>query len=170
MKHLGACISAMLLLLAISSGTEARAGQPVKFPIDGAFAQSAPAGTLCDFDYYEEVVVDGFVQLFVDDSGFIVESYLEHYTNLYVLHVNAETGSWFDEVDHYNVVGEQTEDDLSRRTVGLFWHGRNADGSVTVVRAGSIYMDFLTGEVTFTPNSGPDFAALVCPALGGAPA
>src|SRR4029078_3597309 len=57
------------------------------------------------------------------------------------------------------------------KTVGVFWHLRDAAGRMVVVQAGPLTLDLTTGELTkVTPNVDPDFAAVICPALGGSPA
>ena len=57
------------------------------------------------------------------------------------------------------------------KQVGLIWHLRDASGNLVVVGAGEALIDTSTGELLkFTPNFKPDFAAVICPALGGAPA
>ena len=60
--------------------------------------------------------------------------------------------------------GEESEKD-----VGVFWHLRDASGKMVLVHAGQLRFDE-TGLIKFTPNLNPDFAAVICPALGGNPA
>ena len=57
----------------------------------------------------------------------------------------------------------------SEKDVGIFWHLRDADGKMVVVQAGQLRFDE-TGLIKFTPNLNPDFADVVCHALGGNPA
>ena len=60
--------------------------------------------------------------------------------------------------------------DQTLKGVGLFWHLRTPAGKVVVVHAGQTVLDTATGEfVKLTPNSAPDLAAVICPALGGSP-
>jgi hypothetical protein len=60
---------------------------------------------------------------------------------------------------------------------GVIWHLRDADGRPVTVEAGQIRQTFVIsddGELiitnTFTPGLTPDFAEVICPALGGHPA
>ena len=86
---------------------------------------------------------------------------------LHVTHTNLATGFTLTEVDHFTVV---TASDGQNKQVGIFWHLRNADGKIVLVQAGQMVFS-ATGEVLkFTPNTNPDFAAVICPALGGHPA
>ena len=72
-------------------------------------------------------------------------------------------------VDHFT----QTFDAGAARfkEVGNFWHLRDARGKLVVVHSGQDIFDTNTGELLkITPNVNPDFAAVICPALGGSPA
>ena len=126
----------------------------------------APAGTLCDFKYRQEFrFVDHFT-VYGDPEN--ATRAIDHIT-LYVTHTNVQTGYSLTEVDRYNETfnaGDQTVKD-----VGVFWHLRTPAGRLVVVHAGQTVLDLTTGElVKFTPNSGSDFAAVICPVLGGSPA
>jgi hypothetical protein len=57
------------------------------------------------------------------------------------------------------------------RVVGIFWHLRDADGKIVLVQSGQLVINLETGEIfEVTPAINPDFAAVICPALGGQPA
>jgi opacity protein-like surface antigen len=126
----------------------------------------APAGTVCDFKYRQSFrFVDHFTVYGDPDNP---TRAIDHIT-LYVTHTNVNTGYFLTEVDRYNETynaGERTVKD-----VGVFWHLRTPAGNPVVVHAGQTVFDLVSGHlVKFTPNSGSDFAAVVCPLLGGSPA
>jgi hypothetical protein len=53
----------------------------------------------------------------------------------------------------------------------MFWALRDASGKLVVQQAGQLVFDTDTGEIVkITPQFNPDFAAVICPALGGNPA
>jgi hypothetical protein len=118
-----------------------------------------PAGTVCDFAYHGTVTGSDNAVIFPDRT-------IDH-VELNVTHENLATGFTLTEIDHFTVV---TAADGQNKQVGIFWHLRNAEGKIVVVHAGQMVFS-ATGEVLkFTPNTNPDFAAVICPALGGHPA
>jgi hypothetical protein len=126
----------------------------------------SPAGGLCDFKYRQAFrFVDHFTVFGDPDNA---TRAIDHIT-LYVTHTNVDTGYSLTEVDRYNET--YTAGDQRVKDVGVFWHLRTPSGKVVVVHAGQTVLDLTTGElVKFTPNSGSDFAGVICPALGGSPA
>ena len=56
------------------------------------------------------------------------------------------------------------------KTVGIFWHLRNADGQLVVIQAGQLVISAAGEILKVTPDVTPDNAAVICPALGGQPA
>jgi hypothetical protein len=82
-------------------------------------------------------------------------------------HTNVDTGFTLTETDYFSLhfsAGQIKE-------AGIQWHLRTPDGKLIVVHAGNIVFSDTTGDVvSFTPNTSPDFAAVICPALGGHPA
>jgi hypothetical protein len=56
------------------------------------------------------------------------------------------------------------------KNVGVFWHLRNAAGKLVVVQAGQMTFDSNGNLIKVTPHLNPDYAAVICPALGGSPA
>jgi hypothetical protein len=84
-------------------------------------------------------------------------------------HTNLDTGYSLTEVDHFTA---EFDDGTARyKQVGIFWHLRDPSGKLVVVQAGQSIFDTNTGELLkVTPNNNPDFAAVICPALGGSPA
>jgi hypothetical protein len=122
----------------------------------------AAAGQLCDFAYHQEFTVNfSFKEL---PNG----AYIEH-DRLFVEHTNLETGYTLREQDRQNFIVNPST--ATVKIVGVFWHLRDAAGKMVVVQAGQLTFDLNTGDLTkVTPNVDPDFAAVVCPALGGSPA
>jgi len=55
--------------------------------------------------------------------------------------------------------------------VGVVWHFSDTSGKLVVAHAGQIVYDLVGFQmVKFTPNSGGEWAAVICTALGGNPA
>ncbi len=134
-------------------------------PFSGTFGP-IPAGTLCDFAYAEEFSGVDNVTIFGDPANpdrTIVEE------NLYVKHINVDTGYFVDEYDHF--VFQLDAADATLKQIALNWHLRDPSGKIVVVQAGLLVLNMDTGEViSVTPNLNPDFGAVICPALGGSPA
>jgi hypothetical protein len=123
------------------------------------FDATLPAGTACDFDYHNVATGSDNAVIFPDKT-------IDH-IELQVTHTNLATGFTLTETDHFTLF---TAADGQNKQVGIFWHLRNADGKIVVVQAGQMVFS-ATGEVLkFTPNTNPDAAAVICPALGGSPA
>jgi hypothetical protein len=153
------------LLLALTLGTlatgvlvpVAAAAAPERFTetFEGEFF--SPAGDLCDFDYLQVFSGTDHVTIFPDRDQ-VQES-------LTVAHTNVDTNYTLTEHDQlFFTFAEDFEKD-----VGIFWHLRDPSGKMVVVQAGQIRYDG-NGIVRHTPNLNPDFAAVICPALGGNPA
>jgi type 1 fimbria pilin len=138
----------------------ASATPPTHATITFTGSDSEAAGTLCDFNLSESFSGTNDWTFFSDGSAKL------HQT-IQVSHVNDDTGFTLTETD---VVNLNFNPDGSAKNEGLFWHLRDASGKLVVVHAGQFVFDSLGNLVKFTPNSGPDFAAVICPALGGNPA
>jgi hypothetical protein len=86
-----------------------------------------------------------------------------------VVHRNVDTGYTLTETVRTHFVF-----DAARQTVmltGQNWRLRDPEGKIVVVHSGNLLFDLEQGElVRVTPNFGPDFAEVLCPALGGSPA
>ncbi len=155
----------LLAVLGLFVGLQApvlRAAPPthLQFTFTGSF--DVPAGGLCDFAYHQEFTVDERITLFA--NGRVIA----HDTQ-FVTHVNADTGFALSEVDHIQFMFDPSTERF--RQVGLVWHLRDAEGKLVVVQAGQLLIDTNTGEIVkATPNFNPDFAGIICPALGGEPA
>jgi hypothetical protein len=84
---------------------------------------------------------------------------------IHASHTNVDTGFKLTETDYFS---DQFRAG-TEKVVGIQWHLRTTGGKLVVVHAGELVVS--GGEVLkFTPNFNPDFAAVICPALGGQPA
>ena len=119
---------------------------------------TAQPGEVCDFTYHNEGTASVNAVIFPDGRE------IDQVT-LHITHTNLDTGFTLTENDYFSAQFTAGQE----KDVGIFWHLRNADGKIVVVHAGQLVF---SGDavVRFTPNSGPDFAAVICPALGGSPA
>jgi hypothetical protein len=136
----------------------AAAAPPTHTTTTGSGTFTFPAGTLCDFNYQLSFT-------FTDDITTFSDGRVETHETFQDSNTNSNTGYTLTDTDRINVTlnGDKV------KSVGLFWHLRDTDGKLVVVHAGERVVD-PSGLVKFTPNSGPDFAAVICPALGGNPA
>jgi hypothetical protein len=153
------------LLLALTMGAlatwvlapVAAAGAPERFTESFEGTRFFPAGEICDFDYSQTFSGTDEVTIFGDR--------VQVHETLTVSHTNVDT--------NYTL----TENDIlfftfhadSEKDVGIFWHLRDPNGKMVVVQAGQLRFDE-TGLIKFTPNLNPDFADVICHALGGNPA
>jgi hypothetical protein len=160
-------ITCLVLFAGALSAPAALADQPthvIRQTVSGSF--SAPAGTLCDFNYQNDftVVDTGVIFGDPDNPDRVVINETEYNT-----HINLDTGYTLTEVDQ--IVFHFDASDATEKNVGIFWHLRDPDGRIVVVQAGQQLFNTDTGELLrVTPNLNPDFAAVICPALGGQPA
>jgi len=124
------------------------------------------AGELCDFNYVQEFTVVDNTLIYGDPEN--PDKVLTQETQ-YVTHPNVDTGYTLSEVDHLALTF--TLADAHFKQVGMFWALRDANGKFVVQQAGQLLFNTDTGEVVkVTPHFDPDFAAVICPALGGNPA
>jgi len=153
------------LLLALTLGAlatgvlapVAAAGAPERFTESFEGTNFEPAGELCDFDYSQTFSGTDEVTIFADR--------VQVHETLTVTHTNVDSNYTLTETDTLNFTFAPD----SEMHVGIFWHLRDASGKMVVVQAGQLRFDE-TGLIKFTPNINPDFAAVICPALGGNPA
>ena len=162
MRRLAVVISFGLLIVALGS-TAASAAKPthiLKETFSDSF--SAPAGTLCDFNFSQSFTIVDTGQFF-DDGSFVLSE------TAYVANTNVDTDVTLTERVHYTL---QLDASAGRiKQAGLIVHLRDASGKLVVVQAGQLVIDTETGEVVkVTPAVNPDFAGMICPALGGQPA
>jgi hypothetical protein len=149
-----------LAIAALATGVlvpVAAAAPPEHFTESFEGSDLVPAGELCDFNYLQTFSVTDEVTIFGDR--------VQVHESLTVSHTNLDTNYTLTETDTLNF----TFSEGSAKNVGVFWHLRDSDGKMVVVQAGQLLFDD-TGLIKFTPNINPDFAAVVCPALGGNPA
>ena len=150
----------VLGVLTLAAGsTAAWADGPQHVMTTFPFENTQPAGTFCDFNYHEVATVSLNAVIFTD-------SQIDQIT-IFDTHTNLDTGFALTETDYLSA---QFAADGQQKTVGIFWHLRNADGKIVVVQAGQLVIS-PTGEIVkVTPDLNPDNAAVICPALGGQPA
>jgi len=147
----------VLTLAAGSTAAWADGPQHVKttFPFD---PPPLPAGAFCNFTYGEAATVSLNAIIFAGSETDHIA-----FTDT---HANLGTGFSLTETGDFTVVTTAGQ----AKTVGIFWHLRNADGKLVVVQAGQLVIS-PTGEIVkVTPDLNPDNAAVICPALGGQPA
>jgi hypothetical protein len=116
-----------------------------------------PAGKLCDFPYHDAFTATDNAVIF--PNGRMIEHAVIHAS-----HTNLATGYTLTETDHFNFF---TAANGQTKIVGVQWHLRNAQGKIVLVMAGLMVISPTGKVLKFTPNTNPDFAAVICPALGG---
>ena len=161
LSRLALIISFGLLTVALGA-TAASAAKPTHI-LKESFSDSfsAKAGELCDFNFSQSfTIVDTGV--FFDDESFVLAE------TAYVTNTNVDTGFTLSEVVHYTL--QLRVSDARIKQAGLIVHLRDASGKLVVVQAGQLVFDTETGELLkVTPAVNPDFAGVICPALGGQP-
>ena len=147
----------VLTLAAGSTAAWADSPQHVKstFPFD---PPPLPAGAFCNFTYGEAATVSL-------DAIIFAGSETDHiaFTDT---HTNLDTGFSLTETGDFTVFTAAGQ----AKTVGIFWHLRNAEGKLVVVQAGQLVISAAGEILQVTPDVNPDNAAVICPALGGQPA
>jgi hypothetical protein len=145
-----------------------------RFEVSGTFDPGSsdpelnPYGVpdMCTFDYVQSWDGIANVTTWGDPASFDKQIWNGP---IVVTHTNATDGVVLTEKASYTVILEDFNGEYpaTDTEAGLYWHLRDADGKVVVVKAGRIAWDNVEGTVTYTPNTSVDFWALVCPALGG---
>jgi len=149
----------VLGVLAPAAGTTAAwADGPVHVKTTFPFENPQPPGAFCDFNYGEVATVSL-------DAIIFAGSETDHiaFTDT---HTNLDTGFSLTETGDFTVFTTAGQ----AKTVGIFWHLRNADGQLVVVQAGQLVISAAGEILKVTPDVTPDSAAVICPALGGQPA
>jgi len=119
-----------------------------------------PAGTICDFDFHNVLtIVDNAI---ISPDGGMIEHLLTEATD-----TNNATGYTLTDIDHTTLF---TAADGQTRFAGLFFHLRDASGTLVVVNAGQVVISPTGAVLMFTPHMSPSDAAVLCTALGGHPA
>ena len=125
------------------------------FPFD---PPPLPAGAFCNFTYGEVATISLNAIIFAGTETDHI-AFTDTHTNL-------DTGFSLTETGDFTVFTTAGQ----AKTVGIFWHLRNADGQLVVVQAGQLVISAAGEIVKVTPAVNPDSAAVICPALGGQPA
>ena len=125
------------------------------FPFD---PPPLPAGTFCNFTYGEAATITLNAIIFANRETDHI-AFTDTHTNL-------DTGFSLTETGDFTVVTTAGQ----AKTVGIFWHLRNADGQLVVIQAGQLVISAAGEILKVTPDVTPDNAAVICPALGGHPA
>ena len=125
------------------------------FPFD---PPPLPAGAFCDFTYGEAATVTLNAIIFAGTETDHI-AFTDTHTNL-------DTGFSLTETGDFTVFTTAGQ----TKTVGIFWHLRNADGQLVVIQAGQLVISAAGEILKVTPDVNPDNAAVICPALGGQPA
>jgi len=155
-------LAATVLTLVVSAS--AAAPLHVKETFSGSF--TFKKGELCDFRYVQSFTAVDNILIYGDPEN--PDKVITQETQ-YVTHTNVATGYSLSEQDH--LVFTFTSADARFKQVGMFWALRDASGKLVVQQAGQLVFDTDTGEIVkVTPQFNPDFAAVICPALGGNPA
>ena len=125
------------------------------FPFD---PPPLPAGAFCNFTYGEAATVSLNAIIFANRETDHI-AFTDTHTNLDTTFSLTETGDF----TVFTTAGQT-------KTVGIFWHLRNADGQLVVIQAGQLVISAAGEILKVTPDVTPDNAAVICPALGGQPA
>lgn len=122
------------------------------FPFD---PPPLPAGTFCDFNYGEAATISLNAIIFAGrETDHIAFS---------DTHTNLDTGLSLTEAGDFTVFTTAGQ----TKTVGIFWHLRNADGKLVLIQAGQLVISAAGEILKVTADVNPDSAAVICPALGG---
>jgi len=152
-------VGAVLVMLTPAAGsTTAWAGGPQHVRSTFSFVNTQPAGAFCNFSYGEVATVTLDAIIFADSETDHI-AFTDTHTNLNTDFSLTETGDFT-----VLTTAGQT------KTVGIFWHLRNADGKPDVFQAGQLVISAAGEILKVTPDLNPDSAAVICPALGGQPA
>jgi hypothetical protein len=159
-------VLAGLAVTALALAVSAWAAGPLHEKSTFSDSFTVAAGELCDLNYMQTFTVVDNTLIFGDPEN---PDKVITYETEYNTHTNTDTGYSLSEVDH--IVFTFTSADAHFKQVGVFWALRDASGRLVVQQAGQQVFNTDSGEVVkVTPHFGPDFAAVLCPALGGNPA
>ena len=150
--------TALGVLTPATASTPAWADGPQHVKTTFPFVNAQPAGTFCDFNYGEAATVSVDAIIFPDRETDHI-AFTDTHTNLDTGFSLTETGDF----TMFTAAGQT-------KTVGIFWHLRNAGGKLVVIQAGQLVISPAGDIVKVTPDVNPDNAAVICPALGGQPA
>lgn len=151
-------LGAAVVMSPIGATSAAWAAAPERTHSTQTFELNGPAGTFCDFTYHGIATLTEDV---TESGGRTID-----HIRLQIVHTNVDTGFTLHDADR---IVEFTSDGVLRM-VGLIDHFRGSDGKIVEVNAGQLIFGQNGDVLKFTPNTNPDRAAVVCPALGGHPA
>ncbi|MGH8836822.1 MAG: hypothetical protein ACRDWG_17770 [Actinomycetes bacterium] len=156
----------LLGVLVLTTGTTAAwADAPLHEKSGFSGVNTFPAGDRCDFVYSQSFTLAANDIIFgnPDDPDRVITQ-----LELQVTHTNLDTGFALTEVDHYVITFDRM---LQIKEAGNLWHLRDANGNIVFVASGLRIFSDETGELLrVTPGLPSDFAATICPLLGGQPA
>jgi hypothetical protein len=139
----------------------AAAAAPTRWTESFSFEFTIPDDfpAICDFTYHQAVSVN------IENTEFS-DGRLEQHSLVTTTHTNLSSGYALTDSDRFNSTWYP---DGSLRVVGLWWHLRDANGKLVVHQAGQLVFGPDGNLVKLTANVNADFAAVICPALGGKP-
>lgn len=143
------------VLTPAAGSTAAWADGPQHVKTTFPFANTQPAGAFCNFSYGEAATVSLNAIIFAGRETDHI-AFTDTHTNL-------DTGFSLTETGDFTVFTAAGQ----TKTVGIFWHLRNADGKLVVHQAGQLVISPAGEILKATPDVNPDNAAVICPALGG---
>jgi hypothetical protein len=148
------------LLVAGSVVPVASAAAPTRWTDSFSFEATIPSDfpAICDFTYHQAVSV-------ISQNTAFSDGRVEAHALVTTTHTNLSTGYALSDSDRFNTTAYP---DGTFRVVGVWWHIRDANGKLVVHQAGQLVYDPNGNVIKFTPNINADFAAVICPALGGA--
>ena len=148
------------VVMAATGSAPAWADAPQHVTSTVAIDFTVPAGEFCDFTYRAVGTLTTTKVILAD--RWVGQGELD------LTHLNLDTGFTLTESDRSPF--QFTFADGQLQTVGIHLRLRDADGNLVTVQAGESVIS-ATGEILkVTPSLNPDFAAVICPALGGQPA
>jgi hypothetical protein len=157
----------LLGVLVLTTGTTAAwADEPLHEMSSGSGVNTSSAGEVCDFGYSQSYTFAANDIIFgdPDDPDRVITQF-----EIQVTHTNLDTGFALTEDDHFAITFDAA--DAQVKVAGNLWHLRDVDGKIVLVSSGLLITNDETGErVKVTPAINPDFAAVICPLLGGQPA
>ena len=146
------------VLTPLAASTAAWADGPQHVKSTFPFENTQPAGAFCNFSYGEAATVSLDAIIFAGRETDHI-AFTDTHTNL-------DTGFSLTETGDFTVFTAAGQ----TKTVGIFWHLRNADGKLVVHQAGQLVISPAGEILKATPDVNPDNAAVICPVLGGQPA
>jgi hypothetical protein len=145
------------VLTPAAGSTAAWADVPQHVKSTFPFENTQPAGAFCNFNYGEVATVSLDAIIFADKETDHI-AFTDTHTNLETGFSLTETGDFI----VFSAAGQT-------KTVGIFWHLRNAEGKLVVHQAGQLVISPAGEILKVTPDVNPDNAAVICLVLGASP-